>query len=67
LLEAFTNLDVHYQVGGSVAGSIHGVPRSSLDVDVLVSSEPKQVDVLVNNIEEEFYVSRSHARARADA
>ena len=61
LLKVLAKLDVPYQVGGSVACSVHGVPRSSLDVDVLVSIEPNKVDALVHSIDEEYYVSRSHA------
>ncbi len=35
LLDALEKLGVPYQVGGSLASSVHGVPRSSLDIDIL--------------------------------
>ena len=59
LVEAFEKMGVLYQICGSVASSVHGVPRSSLDIDLLASMEPDQVDELVRRIDNEFYVSQS--------
>ena len=35
VIEALDSLGVRYYVGGSVASSIHGVPRASIDADVI--------------------------------
>ncbi len=40
-----------------VASSIHGVARSSLDIDILAALEPSQVADLVRRLEREYYVS----------
>ena len=42
LVRALEELDIDYQIGGSLASSFHGVPRSSLDIDVLTSLLPEQ-------------------------
>lgn len=39
-------LDVPWAVGGSVASSLHGTPRSTLDIDVLVRMAPKRAGEL---------------------
>jgi hypothetical protein len=59
LVEVFERLRIAYQIGGSVASSVHGVPRSSLDIDLLAEVRTDQIDVLVRSIDEAFYVSRS--------
>lgn len=39
LAEAFERLGVEYLVGGSLASSMHGIPRSTQDVDLVASPE----------------------------
>ncbi len=65
LVEVLEELGVTYQLGGSVASSFHGVPRSSLDVDVLTSLAPEQVDDLLTKLKEAYYIPKSRARAAA--
>ena len=64
LVDALEELGVTYQLGGSVASSFHGVPRSSLDIDVLTSLAPEQVDDLLTKLEEAYHIPKSRARAR---
>ena len=66
LLRAFEELDIDYQIGGSLASSFHGVPRSSLDIDILTSLSPGQVDPLVGRLEESYYVAPGRAREAAE-
>lgn len=66
LLRAFEELDIDYQIGGSLASSFHGVPRSSLDIDLLTSLSPKQVEPLVDRLEESYYVDMGRAQAAAE-
>jgi hypothetical protein len=62
LIEAFDDMGIEYQLGGSIASSFHGVPRSSLDVDVLASISPEQVDALVERLKGRYYVAVGRAR-----
>ena len=57
LVEAFEELGIEYELGGSVASSVHGVPRSSLDIDILAALEPDQVAALVQKLAGAYYVS----------
>ena len=61
IVEAFEELGIEYQVGGSLASSVHGVPRSSLDIDVLAALPKAKVAAFVEMIEDTYYVSKTHA------
>ena len=55
IAEAFEVLDIDYQVGGSLASSVHGVPRSSLDVEVLAALPASKISAFVERIESAYY------------
>ncbi|MDX1983382.1 MAG: hypothetical protein SFV51_24130 [Bryobacteraceae bacterium] len=47
VLAALDRLEIHYMIGGSVASSVHGVGRPTMDVDLVVElSEPRLLDLL---------------------
>ncbi len=58
-------LAVPYLVGGSVASTLHGEPRGTLDVDFALRLDPGRADALVDALEGEFYVDRGSARDAA--
>jgi hypothetical protein len=49
-------LGITYRVGGSVATSAYGLPRSTLDVDIVCDLHPNQVGELVAGLAEAYYV-----------
>lgn len=49
-------LGVRYLVGGSLASSVHGEPRSTLDVDMVVDLKTAQVGPLVHALGPTYYV-----------
>lgn len=49
-------LGVEYLVGGSLASSVHGLPRTTQDVDLVVRIAGRHVDDLVSALENEFYI-----------
>ena len=51
-------LGVSYYLGGSVASSSHGIPRSTLDVDLVADLAPKHVAPLVEALRGDYYISR---------
>ena len=50
-------LGVSYYLGGSVASSAHGMPRSTLDVDLVADLASKHVAPLVEALQGTYYVS----------
>jgi hypothetical protein len=49
-------MGVRYLVGGSLASSLHGIPRSTHDVDLVADLEEHHVDPLVETLASDFYV-----------
>ena len=64
---ALNQCGIPYTVGGSLASSLSGEPRASLDADVVVQIRPDQIDGLVNLLGDEFYADRDAIRRAVDA
>jgi hypothetical protein len=47
---------VAYYLGGSVVSSMHGLPRSTLDVDLVADLVPKHVPSLVEALKSIYYI-----------
>lgn len=56
VIQAFTQLDVPYYIGGSVTSSIYGIPRSTVDVDLVAELRPAHVRPLVKRLEAAYYI-----------
>ena len=59
----FEVLGVSYRIGGSVASSAHGVPRSTLDVDLVCDLRLVHVDRLVARLQDAYYVDAAPAQS----
>jgi hypothetical protein len=57
LARIFDRLGVRYCIGGSVASSVYGEVRTTLDVDIVADLEPRHVDALVAAVEPDFMSS----------
>lgn len=58
----FEELGVPYLVGGSVASSIYGPPRSTLDADLVANFGPSVVPALVAGLSADFFVDEAMIR-----
>lgn len=56
VIEVLEELGAPYHVGGSYASSIHGVPRQTQDIDVVVDLPLVSARSLVSMIKDDFYV-----------
>jgi hypothetical protein len=63
-------MEVAYSIGGSVASSEHGIPRTTLDVDLVVDLRADQIEEFAALLHDGFYAdaalireSFSHQRA----
>lgn len=56
------DLNIRHLVGGSLASSIHGEPRSTNDIDILADFRDEHVAPFVDAVEEEYYVNGSAVR-----
>ena len=55
-------LRIKYYAGGSVASSIHGVPRYTKDVDLVADLAPEQIDLLASKLNSDFYADAGQMR-----
>ena len=55
-------LQIPHTVGGSIASSFAGEPRSTVDIDIVVALEERHVDALVAALSPEFYVDADALR-----
>jgi len=62
VLEALRALGVRHYVGGSIASSAHGVPRASIDADVVAELGAAHAAPLAATLQGEYYVSEERVR-----
>lgn len=55
LLAALDRLGVRYVVGGSLASSIRGSGRATMDIDLVAELSPGQAEVFASALKDEFY------------
>ncbi len=55
LLEVFNRLGISYAVGGSLASSVHGIPRATIDIDIIVDLQQQQIEPFARKLEADFY------------
>jgi hypothetical protein len=53
--DALESCGLDYVVGGSMASSISGEPRSTLDIDLVVAMSPPDVEPLLSALGSDFY------------
>ncbi len=62
LLEVFDHLEIPYMIGGSSASSVHGLVRTTADVDI-VANVGENVPSLVADLQSDFYIDEQQVRA----
>lgn len=62
VLAALRGLGVRHYVGGSIASSAHGIPRASIDVDVVAELTPVHAPGLVAALRQTYYLSDERVR-----
>jgi hypothetical protein len=62
VIDALETLGVRYQVGGSVASSVYGMARATMDVDLLVDRRADHVRPFATALEAGFYVDEEMIR-----
>ena len=60
--DVFDHLNIPYLIGGSVASSLHGIPRTTQDVDLVADIKVFQIPLLVASFESAFYADAEMMR-----
>ena len=59
-------LGIRYLVGGSLASSLHGIPRATQDVDLVLEIGQDDVAAFVNSLRDDFYLDEEAIRDAID-
>ena len=62
VLDVLDRMEIPYLVGGSVASSIHGVARPTMDVDLVADFSPDQAEEFAALLRPDFYVDATMIR-----
>jgi hypothetical protein len=62
VVEVLDKLDIPYLLGGSMASSVHGYPRTTHDADIVVDMGLKHVELLVSALSNTFYMDKEIIR-----
>jgi hypothetical protein len=62
VIDALKASGVPYYVGGSLASSTHGIPRASVDADVVADLRMEDVDTFVARLADSYYIEPTAAR-----
>jgi hypothetical protein len=67
LVRVLEELRIRYLIGGSLASSSRGIPRSTMDTDLLVQIAPSQTASLAKALGGDWYIDAEFARQAIDA
>jgi hypothetical protein len=67
LVLVLEKLNIRYLVGGSLASSLHGIPRATQDVDVVAEITEKQVPALVERLATDFFIDEKQVMEAVSA
>lgn len=59
LIKTFNELSIPYYIGGSLASSIYGMPRTTLDADIVANISLNQITSLKIKLENEYYIDEN--------
>jgi hypothetical protein len=62
VVSAFDKIGILYYIGGSVSSSIHGIPRTTLDIDIIADIKDEHVEALYLSLEPGYYIDKDMIR-----
>lgn len=66
VIEALEQLGIPYRIGGSAASSVHGLPRSTTDIDLVAAVRREHVDILCALLRPRYYAEPELLRLAVD-
>ena len=62
LLQVLDRLEIPYMIGGSGASSVHGLTRTTSDIDMVAKIGADDVQSLVTELQPDFYIDEQQVR-----
>lgn len=58
IIKIFEELEIQYFISGSLASSLHGIPRATQDVDIVADIKKEHITTLFDKLKMEFYIDK---------
>jgi len=65
-IKVLDKLSISYYISGSIASSAFGLPRSTMDIDIVVDLQSSHISQLKQNLEGEFYIDEDMIKEAID-
>jgi len=62
VVSAFDKIGILYYIGGSISSSIHGIPRTTMDIDIIADIKQNHVEALYLSLEPGYYIDKDMIR-----
>ena len=62
LVMKLENAGIPYMISGSLGSSLHGEPRATNDIDLVIAPTARQLDIFVQSLREGYYVNGEAAQ-----
>lgn len=62
VINAFDKLSIPYCIGGSVASSLYGIARTTLDIDIVADLQLQHIPLLIKELGKSYYIEESMIR-----
>jgi small-conductance mechanosensitive channel len=66
VIEKFEKYKIDYMITGSFASNLHGIPRTTFDVDIVISADFEKIKKFIKEIEKNFYADLNMAKEAID-
>ena len=65
-IKVLDKLSISYYISGSIASSAFGLPRSTMDIDIVAELQSSHISQLKQNLESEFYIDEDMIKEAID-
>ena len=65
-IKVLDKLSISYYISGSIANSVFGLPRSTMDIDIVADIQSFHISHLIHNLENEFYIDEDMIKEAID-
>jgi hypothetical protein len=65
-IKVLDKFSITYYISGSIASSIFGLPRSTMDIDIVADIQLFHISHLIQNLENEFYIDEGMIKEAID-
>ncbi len=62
VVSTFDKIGIPYYIGGSISSSIHGIPRTTMDIDIIADIKKEHVEALYLSLEPGYYIDKDMIR-----